>query len=67
MNNEQTPRRKPVMRGAMEGGCASWTPILPTVKDAPSGNAAAASEPLTPPDAVSAADGIPTPAADAEP
>lgn len=65
MKNEQTPRRKPVMRGALEGGCASWAPIRPE-NDAASGNATASNEPLTTPDAVSNSNRKPSPASDAE-
>jgi hypothetical protein len=67
MNNEPTRRRPPLLRGAMEGGCAAWTPILPTGKAAASGKAAAATEPLAPPDNVSEADRTPASASDAEP
>lgn len=67
MNDEQTPRRPPVMRGAMEAGCACWTPIRPATPDAPPAPVPAAGAPLTPPDTVSPADGTPAPAADGEP
>lgn len=66
MKNEQTPRRKPAMRGALEGGCASWTPIRPAANDESSGNATAATDPLTTPDAVSGANETPSPASDAK-
>lgn len=68
MKNDETRRRKPVMRGAMEGGCASWAPILPTVNDAPTGNATASGDPLMRPDAANDSDGTASsPAPDAEP
>jgi hypothetical protein len=62
MNNEPTRRRPPLLRGAMDGACAAWTPILPTGKEAVSGKAAAATEPT-----VSEADRTPASASDAEP
>lgn len=66
MKNDETPRRKPVMRGALEGGCACWMPIRPAANDALSGNATADAEPLTTPDAVNDSDGKTLPAPDAE-
>ncbi|HXE40380.1 MAG TPA: hypothetical protein VN639_18105 [Azonexus sp.] len=66
MKNEQTPRRKPGMRGALEGGCACWTPIRPAANDELSGNATADTDPQTTPDAVSGAKGTPPPASDTE-
>lgn len=65
MTNEQTPRRKPGMRGALEGGCSCWTPIRPAGNDERFGDATG--EPLTAPDADSAPEGKPSPAPDAEP
>jgi len=68
MKNDETPRRKPVMRGALEGGCASWAPILPAGNEAPTGNATASSDPLAMPDAANDSDGTASsPAPDAEP
>lgn len=66
MKNDDTSRRKPVMRGAMEGGCACWAPIRPAGNDAQSGNATASTDPLTTPDAVSGAHRKPSPASGAE-
>lgn len=67
MKNDETRRRKPVMRGAMEGGCASWAPILPTGNDVAAGNATANTNPLMRPDAANDPDGTASsPAPDAE-
>lgn len=66
MKKDETPRRKPVMRGALEGGCACWMPIRPAANDALSGNAMADAEPLTTPDAVGGSNRKPSPDSDAE-
>lgn len=66
MNNDESQRRKPAMRGAMEGGCSCWAPIRPAANDETSENATADTDPQTTPDAVSGANGTPPPAPDAE-
>ncbi|WP_265942447.1 hypothetical protein [Dechloromonas sp. A34] len=66
MKKEQTPRRKPVMRGALEGGCASWAPIRPAGNKESSGNATASNDPQTTPDAVTGSNPPPSSASDAK-
>lgn len=66
MTNENTPRRKPVMRGAMEGGCPSWAPIRPAAHDGPSAKPTTGTDPLTTPDAVTDSDEASSPASDAK-
>jgi hypothetical protein len=66
MNKQETPRRKPVMRGAMEGGCAGWAPIRPAGNDAQAGSATAGTDPLITLNAVNDSGGTASSAPDAE-
>jgi len=52
MKNDETPRRIAAMHGAMDKGCAGWTPIGGAAPDSPSGHPDASNDPLMAPDAV---------------
>ena len=50
MEKDQTPRQ-PVIRGAMETGCAAWAPIIHPRADSSTARASRRTEPACTPDA----------------
>ena len=51
MEKDQPPGRKPVIRGAMETGCAAWAPIIRPQADSSSAKASRPADPACTPDA----------------
>lgn len=51
MEKDQPPGRKPVIRGAMEAGCAAWAPIIRPQADSSLAKVSRPADPAGTPDA----------------